>query len=163
MSLGEREFLGSRRGFGETDRLYLRPDSLEILTFEWMEIRGRRLPLDELTSITLHREMRAAWAAISIALAFLFGLIYIGGRGGAGGANPVWMVFAALFALLAVFFYLTPEQVLIIRGARGTVRLVHVLRPHRALQAFLAVTDAAEAAQARNVARTPVASAEIST
>jgi len=161
MSAGDREFLGSRRGFGETHRLYLRPDSLEILTFDWMEIRGRRLPLDELTSVTLHREIRAAWAAISIAFGFLFGLAYLAERLGAGGPAAVWLVLCALCVTLAIFFYLTPERIVVIQGARGTVRLVHVLRPHRALRAFLAVSAAAEAAQARNAVRNPDASPEI--
>ena len=160
---GEREFLGSRRGFGETDRLYLRRDSLEILTFDWMEIRGRRLPLDELTSVTLHRELRGVWTAISVSLVFLFGLLYMAGRLGAGGPGSVWLILGGLCAILAVFFYLTPERIVVIQGARGTVRLVHVLRPHRALRAFLAVSSAAEAAQARNVARNRPGTPEIST
>ena len=160
MTPGEREFLGSRRGFGETDRLYLRPDSLEILTFDWMEIRGRRLPLDELTLVTLHRELRGAWTAISISLSFLFGLIYLAGRLGAGGLSSVWWVLCGLCAILAVFFYLTPERIVEIQGARGTVRLVHVLRPHMALRAFLVVSAATEAAQARDVARNPAVAPE---
>jgi len=162
MTPGEREFLGARRGFGELERLYLRPDALEILTLDWLEIRGRRLPLDELTSVTLHREVRAAWTAISIALTFLFLLFYLPGRLGGGEANPVWLVLSGLGAILSAFFYLTPERIVVIRGARGTVRLVHVLRPDRALHAFLAMSDAIEAAQRRSAARNPALSPEIS-
>src|SRR5262249_39268517 len=161
MTSGEREFLGSRRGFGEIDRLYLRPDSLEILTLDWLEIRGRRLPLDELTSVTLHREVRAAWTAISIAFHFLFLLLYLAGRLSAVGPNSVGLVLCGLGAILSMFLYLPPQRIVVIRGARGTVRLVHTLRPHRALHAFLAISDAAEAAQRRNVARNPAISPEI--
>ena len=58
MAASGREFLGKRRAFGEVQRAYLRGAALEVDTYDWYDLRRRRLQLDEVQRITLHREVR---------------------------------------------------------------------------------------------------------
>ena len=75
MAASTREFLGKRRSFGEVQRAYLRGAALEVDTYDWYDLRRRRLQLDEVQRITLHREVREGTLLLCMAVGLVFAVV----------------------------------------------------------------------------------------
>jgi hypothetical protein len=144
-----REFLGKRRAFGEVHRAYLRGSSLEVDTYDWYELRRRRLQLDEVQRITLHRELRAGIFAIYLGAGLFFAaLAALTATEKRVGA---WIPFAFLAALLlfsALWRLAFRNSVITVTSPRARVVIVHVGRPRRSRDVFRLLADRTRETQA---------------
>jgi hypothetical protein len=145
-----REFLGKRRGFGEVHRAYLRGTALEVDTYDWYDLRRRRVQLDEVQRITLHREFRAGALAFYLAIGLLFvaiGALFARARVDVGA----WIPFALLGATGLVGALVTvafPSRVITVTSPRARVVITH-RGPRRSRDVFRLLADRTRSAQAR--------------
>jgi hypothetical protein len=145
-----REFLGKRRAFGEVERAYLRGAALEVDTSDWYDLRRRRLQLDEVQRITLHREPREGtfllWLAVglvSTVLAFL-----VGQASKTAGAWITFALFAAVGLLRALWTLVFRSSVITVTSPRAKVVIVHTGRPGRSREAFRLLAERTRETQA---------------
>jgi hypothetical protein len=145
-----REFLGRRRAFGEVHRAYLRGAALEVDTSDWYDLRRRRLQLDEVQRITLHREIRAGTLAVCLAVGLFFAalaaLLALGMK--TGGA---WITFAFLAALGlagALWTLVFRSSIITVTSPRARVVIVHVGRPRHSREVFRLLADRTRETQA---------------
>ena len=158
MAALSREFLGSRRALGEIHRAYLRGSALEVDTVDWYDVHRRRLQLDEVQRITLHRELRAGALSVSLAV----GLVLLGIAAltldESRGRSEGWLFLAILGAtgvLGALVAWAFPDHVVTVTAGRAQVRIVHALRPGRARRVYALLRERVEAAQAAVAAPPP--------
>jgi len=138
-----REFLGKRRAFGEVQRAYLRGAALEVDTYDWYDLRRRRIQLDEVQRITLHRELRGGTLALCLVVGLGFAAIaaLIASDTQAVGA---WITFAFLAAagmLGAIWTLVFRSSVITVTSPRARVTIVHAGRPRRSREVFRLVAD----------------------
>jgi hypothetical protein len=145
-----REFLGRRRAFGEVHRAYLRGAALEVDTSDWYDLRRRRLQLDEVQRITLHREFRMAWLAVFLVMGLLFAalaaLVAMAPR--AGTAWISFAFFAALALVGALWTLVFRSSVITVTSPRARVVIVHVARPRHSRDVFRLLAERTRETQA---------------
>jgi hypothetical protein len=149
MAASAREFLGKRRTLGEVNRTYLRGMALEVDTYDWFDLRRRRLQLDEVRCITLHRQARTATVAVAAVFATLFlGIAAAMFRPGDEGTG--WIFFGILGAtgvLIALVGLVAPEHVVNVISPRARVTIMYSGRPGRAREVYRLLAERTEAAQ----------------
>jgi hypothetical protein len=145
-----REFLGKRRAFGEVQRAYLRGAALEVDTYDWYDLRRRRIQLDEVQRITLHRELRrgnlVAFLAFGLLFAAVAALIALGAR--EVSAWITFAIFAAVGLLGALWTLVFWSSVVTVTSPRAKVVIVHAGRPRRSREVFRLIAERTRATQA---------------
>jgi hypothetical protein len=146
-----REFLGKRRAFGEVHRAYLRGSALEVDTYDWYDLRRRRLQLDEVQRITLHRELRWTTIVAGLVMGLLFAavaaLTAMGTR--QVGAWISFVLFAALGLFGALWALVVRKSVITVTSPRARVVIVHIGRPRRSRDVFRLLTERTRETQAQ--------------
>ena len=149
MAASGREFLGKRRAFGEVHRAYLRGAALEVDTYDWFELRRRRLQLDEVQRITLHREIRAGRFALYLGTGLFFAAL--AALTLTERKNTGWLPFA-LFAAFFLFFALLRivfrVSVITVTSPRARVVIELVGRPRRSRDVFKLLAERTRETQA---------------
>ena len=157
MAASAREFLGKRRAFGEVQRAYLRGAALEVDTYDWYDLRRRRIQLDEVQRITLHRELRGGTLALCLVVGLAFAAIaaLIAWETQAVGAWISFALFGATGLLGALLTLLFRSSVITVTSPRARVTIVHGGRPRRSREVFRLIADRTRETQA---ASSPAAS-----
>jgi hypothetical protein len=150
-----REFLGKRRAFGEVQRAYLRGAALEVDTYDWYDLRRKRIQLDEVQRITLHRELRwgnlVAFLAMALIFAGIGALIALGAKDVAAWIS--FAIFAALGLLGAFWTLVFRSSIVTVTSPRAKVTIVHTGRPRRSREVFRLLADRTRETQAVAPAR----------
>jgi len=145
-----REFLGKRRAFGEVQRAYLRGAALEVDTYDWYDLRRRRLQLDEVQRITLHREVRAGtlmlWVGVGLVFAAVAALSAQYNR--TVGTWISFVLFSAFALLGALWTLLFRTSIITVTSPRARVTIVHAGRSRRAREVFRLLADRTRETQA---------------
>ena len=150
MAASAREFLGKRRAFGEVQRAYLRGQALEVDTSDWYDLRRRRLQLDEVQRITLHRELRAGIFAIYLGGGLFFAaLAALTATEMKVGAWIPFALFAALFLVGALWRLAFRNSVITVTSPRARVVIVHVGRPRHSRDVFRLLAERTRETQAQ--------------
>ena len=150
MAASARELLGKRRAFGEVHRAYLRGSALEVDTYDWYDLRRRRLQLDEVQRITLHRELRVGMFAITLGAGLFFAaLAALTATEKRVGAWIPFALFAAIFLFVALFRLVFRNSVITVTSPRARVVIVHVGRPRRSRDVFRLLAERTREAQAQ--------------
>lgn len=150
MAASAREFLGKRRAFGEVQRAYLRGAALEVDTYDWYDLRRRRLQLDEVQRITLHREVREGTLLVCIAVALVFAVVafLIAQASRTVGAWISFALFSAFGLLGALWTILFRSSIITVISPRARVTIVHAGRSRRAREVFRLLADRTRETQA---------------
>ena len=150
MAASARELLGKRRAFGEVQRAYLRGSALEVDTYDWYDLRRRRLQLDEVQRITLHRELRAGIFAIYLGAGLFFAaLAALTATEKRVGAWIPFALFAAFLLLAALWRLAFRSSVITVTSPRARVVIVHVGRPRHSRDVFRLLAERTREAQAQ--------------
>ena len=150
MAASAREFLGKRRAFGEVQRAYLKGAALEVDTYDWYVLRRRRLKLDEVKRITIHREMRAGTLALCLGVGLVFAAVaaLIAKQSHAVGAWISFALFSAFGLLGALWTLLVRSSTITVVSPRARVTIVHAGRARRAREVFRLLADRTREIQA---------------
>jgi len=151
VAASEREFLGKRRAFGEVHRAYLRGAALEVDTYDWYDLRRRRLQLDEVQRITLHRELRWTTIVAGLVMGLLFGAVAALTAMGTQqvGAWISFVLFAALGLFGALWALVVRKSIITVTSPRARVVIVHIGRPRRSRDVFRLLTERTRETQAQ--------------
>lgn len=150
MAASGREFLGKRRAFGEVQRAYLRGAALEVDTYDWYDLRRRRLQLDEVQRITLHREVREGTLLLCGAVGIVFAVVafLIAQQSRTVGAWLVFALFSAFGLLGALWTAVFRSNIITVISPRARVTIVHAGASRRAREVFRLIADRTRETQA---------------
>ena len=156
MAASAREFLGKRRAFGEVQRAYLRGAALEVDTYDWYDLRRRRIQLDEVQRITLHRELRRGALAFCLFVGLVFAAMaaLVARNNQAVGAWISFALFAAAGLVGALWTLVFRSSVITVTSPRARVTIVHG-GARRSREVFRLIADRTRETQA---ASSPAAS-----
>ena len=143
MAASAREFLGKRRAFGEVHRAYLRGSALEVDTYDWYDLRRRRLQLDEVQRITLHREVREGTLLLCLGVGLVFAAVaaLIAKQSQTVGAWISFALFSAVGLLGALWTVVFRSSIITVVSPRARVTIVHAGRSRRAREVFRLLAD----------------------
>lgn len=149
MAASAREFLGKRRAFGEVQRAYLRGAALEVDTYDWYDLRRRRIQLDEVQRITLHRELRRGTLAFCLGVGLVFAAVaaLIARDTQAVGAWISFALFAATGLFGALWTLVFRSSVITVTSPRARVTIVHG-GTRRSREVFRLIADRTRETQA---------------
>lgn len=136
----ERTILGTHTGGLERERVYLRSDSLEVDAASTGEILRRRVLLEDVLMVTLHRPRRVVGPMIAGMLGLILFLVGIGLQSEAGDAETtmaaVFLALGGVQMLGALIALLIPGHAVTVFGRRGRATLGFGWRGQKARQAF---------------------------
>jgi uncharacterized integral membrane protein len=148
-----RKLIGKSRQFGSRATIYQTDDALESEAFEQYDVVQKRVLFDDVLMVTIHREIGAAYLAITatIALFFLgFGVMI---ATISTDAWPVALVFAA-FGLPALIAFLTRLllglDVVTVLGRRSKLNIRFALRKQRAREVYTQICAIVNSAHRRS-------------
>ncbi|HZW87520.1 MAG TPA: hypothetical protein VFF12_00450 [Myxococcaceae bacterium] len=156
MAASGRELLGKRRAFGEMQRAYLRGAALEVDTYDWYDLRRRRIQLDEVQRITLHRELRRGTFGLCLGVGLIFAALaaLVARNNQAVGAWISFALFAAAGLVGALWTLVFRSSVITVTSPRARVTIVHG-GARRSREVFRLIADRTRETQA---ASSPAAS-----
>jgi len=119
-----RELIGSARGLTSSVRVYRAPDAIEVEESEGVDVRRRRILLDEVLMVTQHRERGVAFVISMTALAFLFSVLALIVRTNSpDAALGVFAVLALPFLIALIWRLAFGVDVVTVFGRRSRVAL----------------------------------------
>lgn len=147
-----RKLLGKSRQFGSRATIYQGADALEIEVLEQYDVVQKRVLFDDVQMVTIHREVGAAYLAITALIALLFLGIAILIVSIEFDAWPAAIVFAA-FGLPALIAFLVRlflgVDIVTVFGRRSKTDLRFALRKQRAREVYGTICAAVRNAQRR--------------
>lgn len=151
-----RKLLGKSRTFGSRAEIYQAGDGLEIETNEQYDIVQRRVLFDDVTMVTLHRELGVVYLLLTGMLALFFlgiALTILSINVDAWQAALIFGIFGApaFFGFFIRLFF--GVDVVTIFGRRSKADLRFGLRKRRARQTYGTICAAVRTAHRREEAR----------
>jgi len=136
-----RTYLGRERNFWGTNRVYLRPDSLEVDEISFSEIERTRVFFDDVLAVTYHR-------AINVGLSLVLGIfggmeaaigLILAVQGNVGAAIAMFL-FAAPFLITLVIHLILKTDFITVFGRRTLARMKFPVRKERAREVWRELT-----------------------
>lgn len=154
----QRVFLGSMLGVGERMRVFRTPDALEVDSSDHYEIQRRRVFLDEVQLVTLHRGLGGGvypWVLGGLTLLFGFIAAVLFAVPDSTEIRNGFLLATAVLAALAVASGFLPAWTVTVYGRRTRARMRYRFREAKAREVYAEICAAAAEAQQALAARQP--------
>lgn len=131
-----RRRLGSWNNAGSRGRVYLTDDAIEVDEADGWSIERRRVFLDDIVLVTLHRSR--SWFGFWTMMCMTVSMLLIGAGVGSALPGQSMAVFAGISSpfLLVALLFLRPFAVVTVVGRRTRTRLTWWLRHGRAAASY---------------------------
>jgi hypothetical protein len=154
----QRVFLGSMLGVGERMRVFRTPDALEVDSSDHYEIQRRRVFLDEVQLVTLHRGLGGGvypWVLGGLTLFTGFMAAVMFAVPDSTEVRNGFLLATAVLAALAVASGFLPAWTVTVYGRRTRARMRYRFRKAKARAVYAEICAAVAAAQQALAARQP--------
>ena len=146
----QRVFLGSILGMGERMRVFRIPDALEVDSSDYYEIQRRRVFLDEVQLVTLHRGLGGGlypWVLGGLALFCGFMAAVMFSVPDSAEVRDFFLLVTAVLAALAVATGFLPAWTVTVYGRRTRARMRYRFREAKARAVYAEICAAVAEAQ----------------
>lgn len=154
----QRVFLGSMVGVAERMRVFRTPDALEVDSSDHYEILRRRVFLDEIVLVTLHRGLGGGvypWVLGAVTLLLGFIAAILSATPELSEVRNGFLLATAVLAVLAVASGFLPAWTVTVYGRRTRARMRYRFREGKARAIYAEICAAAAEAQHALAARQP--------
>jgi hypothetical protein len=138
---GARILLGKRAGVTTRERVFRRPDAIEVDEAEGYDVSTRRVFFDEVQLVTYHQKVGTGFVVTLLVLLTFFGFVtlVVAAQDGASGGVTALLSVLPLLVLLVLRLVLKVD-VITVFGPRTKVELHFWFRKARARQAYQQIT-----------------------
>lgn len=140
-TVNQRKYLGWARGLGNRQRVYERPDGLEVDEIDYYEINRKRVYYDDVQFITLHKIYGWPFLLGTGLLAGTFGLISILSMSSSTGAGLTFFLMGAIPGALFLVRLLLRVDVITVYGKRSKAQITFAFRKARARETYRGICE----------------------